>query len=404
MHAYENVRVPYGAYWSTPFAKWQGSFANLHALRFAAEVAKAELAKRNIPVSVFDHAVLGTTVPQKSGFYGLPWFMSMVGNRDVGGTVVAQACATSARVLATAASELEDGYGSTSLCVAADRTSNAPVVLYPNPAAQAGAPQMENWLLSNFDDDPISGGAMVHTAENCARDWQIGTEEQHAVVLRRWQQYEQAIADDHAFQKRYMTLPFSVPDPAFRKTATTIAGDEGIRPSTKEGLAKLKPVTEGGTVTFGGQTHPADGNAGIVLATAERARELAKDPKVEIAIRSFGQSRAKPAYMPAAPVPAARQALERAGLDIKEIDAVKTHNPFAVNDIVFARETGFDVMKMNNYGCSLIFGHPNGPTGMRLIVELIEELVARGGGRGLFTGCAAGDTGMAAVIEVKDGR
>ena len=67
---------------------------------------------------------------------------------------------------------------------------------------------------------------------------------------------------------------------------------------------------------------------------------------------------------------------------------------------MFARETGYDVNKMNNYGCSLIFGHPNGPTGMRLVIELIEELVQRGGGRGLFTGCAAGDTGMAVVLEV----
>jgi acetyl-CoA acetyltransferase family protein len=401
LHQFQNTYVPHGAYWSTPFTKWQGSFANLHSLRFAAHVAKAELAKRNISPTVFDHAVLGTTVPQKSGFYGLPWFMSMVGNTEVGGTVVAQACATSARVLATAAGDLEGGLGTVSLCVAGDRTSNAPVVMYPNPAAQAGAPTIENWLLSNFAEDPISAVAMVGTAENCARDWQIGTEEQHEIVLRRWQQYEDATADGHAFQKRYMTLPFAVPDPQFRKTASTLEGDEGIKPSTKEGLARLKPTIEGGTVTFGGQTHPADGNAGMVLCTRERARELSRDAKVEIAIRSFGQSRTKPAYMPAAPVPAARQALERAGLDIKQIDAVKTHNPFVVNDIVFARETGFDVQKMNNYGCSLIYGHPNGPTGMRLIVELIEELVERGGGRGLFTGCAAGDTGMAAVVEVK---
>ncbi len=201
-----------------------------------------------------------------------------------------------------------------------------------------------------------------------------------------------------------MTLPFEVPDPSFKRTAGTLEGDEGIKPSTKEGLAKLKPVTEGGTVTFGGQTHPADGNAAIIVASPARARELSKDKNVEIRILAFGQARAKPAYMPAAPVPAAKHALDRAGIAIKDISAVKTHNPFVVNDIVFARETGFDVMKMNNYGCSLIFGHPNGPTGMRLIVELIEELVTKGGGYGLFTGCAAGDTGMAAVIQVSDRR
>lgn len=402
--AYQHVRVPYGAYWSTPFAKWQGSFAGLHSMRFAAHVARRALADRRIDPKAFDHAVYGMTAPQRQSFYGLPWFMSLVGNGDVGGTVVSQACATGARVIATAAGDIELGHGTASLCVTADRTSNAPVVMYPRPDAAAGAPEIENWLLSNFDNDPISGGAMVKTAENCARDWQIGTEEQHEVVLRRWQQYEAAMANDHAFQKRYMALPFDVPDPGFKKTVKTIPGDEGIKPSTREGLARLKPVTEGGTVTFGGQTHPADGNAGLVLATPARAREMSKDPKVEIAILAVGQARAKPSYMPAAPVPAARQALARAGLALDRIDAVKTHNPFVVNDIVFARETGFDVNRMNNYGCSLIFGHPNGPTGMRLVVELIEELVERGGGRGLFTGCAAGDTGMAVVVEVKDGR
>ena len=71
---------------------------------------------------------------------------------------------------------------------------------------------------------------------------------------------------------------------------------------------------------------------------------------------------------------------------------------------MFARETGFDVDAMNNYGCSLIFGHPNGPTGLRLVIELVEELVQRGGGRGLFTGCAAGDSAMAVVVEVSQAR
>ena len=104
--------------------------------------------------------------------------------------------------------------------------------------------------------------------------------------------------------------------------------------------------------------------------------------------------------MPMAPVPAARAALRAAGLAIGDIDAVKTHNPFAVNDIVFARDTGFPLEKMNNFGCSLIWGHPQGPTGMRAIIELIEELALRGGGTGLFTGCAAGDSAMAVVLRV----
>ena len=85
------------------------------------------------------------------------------------------------------------------------------------------------------------------------------------------------------------------------------------------------------------------------------------------------------------------------------MDAIKTHNPFAVNDILFSRETGVALDKFNNYGCSLVWGHPQAPMGTRGIIELIEELVVRGGGWGLFTGCAAGDSAMAAVLHVDDG-
>lgn len=80
----------------------------------------------------------------------------------------------------------------------------------------------------------------------------------------------------------------------------------------------------------------------------------------------------------------------------------RTHNPFAVNDLYFAHETGIKVDDMNAYGCSLVFGHPQGPTGLRSIAELIETLRLRGGGLGLFTGCAAGDTGAVLVLEVTD--
>jgi acetyl-CoA acetyltransferase len=104
--------------------------------------------------------------------------------------------------------------------------------------------------------------------------------------------------------------------------------------------------------------------------------------------------------MPKAPVPAARAALGDAGLDFRDVDLIKTHNPFAVNDLWFAAETGIDAETLNPYGCSLIYGHPQGPTGARGIIELIHALAQRGGGRGLFTGCAAGDTGAAVVVEV----
>ncbi len=85
---------------------------------------------------------------------------------------------------------------------------------------------------------------------------------------------------------------------------------------------------------------------------------------------------------------------------MNDVKATKTHTPFAVNDVYFAREMGIDLAAMNRFGSSLVWGHPQAPTGARLIMELIEELVIAGGGYGLFTGCAAGDTALAIVIRV----
>jgi len=396
------AEIPYGAYWSTPFAKWQGSLAELNSVKLAAHVAKQELAKRDIDAARFDYGVLGTTVPQKGAFYGLPWLMGMIGAGHVGGPTIAQACATGARVLLAGVQEIEAGMASTALVIACDRTSNGPHIVYPNPGAAGGTADHENWVLDNFGCDPLGGHSMTETAENVAKKRQISTEAQHEVVLMRTAQYEAARADDGAFHKRYMTLPFEVPHPSFKKTVATLSGDEGVTLSTAEGLGRLRPVMPGGTVTFGGQTHPADGNAAIIVATPDKAREMSAAPDLQIRIHGFGLARTELAYMPEAPVPATKRALDQAGLSIADIDAVNTHNPFAVNDIVFSNETGFALDKMNSHGCSLIWGHPQGPTGLRSIIELIEVLRDRGGGYGLFTGCAAGDTSMAVVISVRD--
>jgi len=379
------AEIPYGCYWSTPFARWQGAFANLNALEFAAHVAKKELAKRDIAPGVFDHGVLGFSVPQKHSFYGLPWFAGMAGMGQIAGPTLMQACATGVRTLLAAVQEIESGLSEVTLSVTCDRTSNGPHLYYPNPRGPGGTGAHEDWVMDNFGCDPLGPHAMVKTAENVAAKHRISTAEQHEVVLLREAQYRDALG---GFHKRFMS------------TATTLESDEGIRFSTAEGLAKLKPVLEGGTVTYGGQTHPADGNAGVVLASPERALELSRDPKIRVRLLGFGQSRAELAYMPEAPVPAAQRALAQAGLEMRDMRAIKTHNPFALNDILFSRLTGSDIRKMNNFGSSLVWGHPQAPMATRAIIELIEELAAAGGGYGVFTGCAAGDSAMALVLQV----
>lgn len=396
------AEIPYGAYWSTPFARWQGSLAALHSVEFAAHVAKRELARRGIPLETFDYGVLGLSVPQPHAFYGLPWLAGMAGGAQVAGPTLMQACATGVRCLLAAAQEIELGLASAALAVTCDRTSNGPHLYYPNPRAPGGTGASENWVLDNFMHDPLGGHSMLVTAENVARKHGISTSQQHELVLRREAQYREALANDSAFLRRFMTLPFDVPTPDFRKSAATLDGDEGINCSTADGLARLRPVVEGGSVTYGCQTHPADGNAGIVVTDAARARELSSQPSIAVRLLGFGQARVPLAYMPEATIPAARRALDHAGLGLAQMDAIKTHNPFALNDIVFARDTGADLDAMNNWGCSLVWGHPQAPMGTRSVIELIEELAMRGGGYGLFTGCAAGDSAMAIVLQVGD--
>ena len=390
------AEIPYGAYWSTPFARWQGAFANLNSVEFAAHVVRCELARRDLPAKTFDHGVLGFSVPQKHSFYGLPWLAGLAGLGHIGGPTLMQACATGVRVLLAGAQEIECGMSNVSLTVTCDRTSNGPHLYYPNPRGPGGTGTHEDWVMDNFGCDPLGRHAMVTTAENVAKKHGLTISEQHEVVLLRERQYRQAV--EEGFHKRFMTLPFEVPG-----SKTPLTGDEGIRSSTAEGLAKLKPVVEGGTVTYGGQTFPADGNAAIVLATADKAKELSRDKKIRIRVHGFGQARAPLAYMPEAPLPAAHRALAQAGIALQDLKAIKTHNPFAVNDILFSRTNGVPLERMNNYGCSLVWGHPQAPMGTRAMIELIEELVMHGGGYGLFTGCAAGDTAMAVVLEVSGG-
>ena len=396
------AEIPYGAYWSTPFARWQGSFSGLHSVEFAAHVARLELERRRIDPKIFDHGVLGFSVPQKHSFFGLPWLTGLIGANGVGGPTLMQACATGARTLLAAAQEIEVGLASTALVINCDRTSNGPHLYYPNPRGPGGTGAAEDWVMDNFGCDPLGGHSMLATAENVAKRHGFSTAEQHEVVLRREQQYRESLANGAAFLKRFMTLPFQVPAPNFKKTVGTLEADEGVSQSTAEGLAALKPVMPGGTVTFGGQTHPADGNAAIIVTTRQGARELSANPKIAVRLHGFGQARAELAYMPEATVPAAQQALAQAGKRIDQIAAIKTHNPFAINDLLFARANGVDWRTMNNHGCSLVWGHPQAPMGTRSIIELIEELALRGGGFGLFTGCAAGDTAMEVVLEVTD--
>ena len=373
MGSFSKAYVPYGGYYSSPFCRWQGSMQNENAIELGAKTARRWfLEKKKIDPAVIDYLYFGITIHQLHIFYGHNWAAGMLvdNKKDLPGLMIQQACTTSTTILNLAALAVEQGAFEVGFCLMTDRCSNGAHTVWPNPMGPGGEVTAENWLMDNFNSDPNVRPPlkMVQTAENVAKDVGISKEEVDAVVLRRYEQYLMALENDRAFQKRYM---FPAEVRVGKKQTKLVELDEGVTPTTAEGLAKLRPAEPGGVHSFGAQTFPADGNCGFIVTTRDRAKEMSANPSVEIQIVSYGFSRVKPGFMAAAPVPAAEMALANAGLKISDMKAIKSHNPFATNDINFAKKLGNDVMKMNNYGCSLVYGHPQAPTAGRIIAEML---------------------------------
>ena len=244
------AEIPYGAYWSTPFARWQGAFANLHSLEFAAHTARKEFARRAIPVEAIGHGVLGFSVPQAHSFYGLPWVAGRAGlgarrrSDDHAGLRDRRARAACCR------QEIEAGMCGASLAITCDRTSNGPHLYYPNPRGPGGTGAHEDWVLDNFGCDPLRPTSMMQTAENVAAKHQITTAQQHEVVLA-------ARAAVPRCAGRRLRLPEALHEscrskcrkPHSRRQPPTLDWRRGHSLLDAEGLAALKPVLAGGTVT-----------------------------------------------------------------------------------------------------------------------------------------------------------
>ncbi|MSO26502.1 MAG: thiolase family protein [Candidatus Nanopelagicales bacterium] len=373
--------------WTSPFVRWQGELQSVNSLDLAAIVTARALEHRAIDPADFDEVILGWTVPQRQGFYGAPTLAARIGAPTTSGPMISQACATSVACLVAAGANNESR---AALVVTTDRTSNGPLLIYPQPSATGGAPEQETWVLDNFARDPWGGSSMAEAADAVAHEEAISREEIDDVTILRHEQYALALDDDRAFHRRYMV------EAAFtdRRGDHRVSADAGIYALDPGRTRALVASVDGGVVTRDTQTHPADGCAGVVVRHGVPSR----GPTIRILAAGF--SRVQRARMPRAVVPAALCALSAAALNIQDMNQVNTHNPFAVSDAYFSRETGFSSEAMNCFGSPLVYGHPQAPTGMRAVIELAHSLAQRGGGLGLFTGCAAGDTAGALVIEV----
>lgn len=391
---FNNTYIPYGGYFSTPFCKWQGSLQNDNSIKLAAQTSKRFFETRGLDSQMIEFLYLGHTIIQPGSFFGASWAANEMG-LNIPGMSISHACATSTNTIYSAALAVETGNLSTAYCMMTDRISNAPHIVWPNPQGPGGEVLSENVNMDNINRDPSTGTGMLMAAENVAKEFGFIREEADEVTLMRYEQYADALANDRAFQKKYM---FSI-ELKSRKSTIIISEDEGVTKTSKEGLAKIRPVAEGGIHTFGSQTHPADGNTGIIITTKQKAAELSTE-KVTVQVISYGFNRTKKAFMPAAPAGAVQMALENAGIGIEDLVAIKNHSPFIVNDLHLAKEFGIEQSRINNYGTSLVFGHPQGPTIARLLMEGIEEAVIKGGGYVLACGCAAGDSAAAIIVKV----
>lgn len=396
--AFTKAFIPYGGYYSTPFVKWNGSLKAENPNILAADTALRWFKEKQLDTGELDFLYYGATTANPISFYAHVYAAAVISERkkEIPALSLNQVCATSATTLALAAGNIELNEHETIFCLSTDRMSSTPIIVTPEP--NSGSLVVENIVLDNFKRDPSPGAglAMYQTAEAVAKEKGITRELCDEVTALRYQQYAAALADDRAFQKKYM-FPVELKN---KKGSIFISEDEGVRMSTLADLRALKTIEAGGVLTFGSQTHPADGNAGILVTTKDKAKHLSQDATVQIQIVSSGIIRMPGGRMAGALPVALTKALERADIDVTELKHIKTHNPFIVNDINLAITMNIPEEKINNCGCSMVYGHPQGPTAARAIIELIELLVRDGGGYGAFAGCAAGDLGVALVIKV----
>jgi acetyl-CoA C-acetyltransferase len=250
---------------------------------------------------------------------------------------------------------------------------------------------------------PVEGG-MIETAENLREEYSISREEQDELAAESHRRAA-AAAENGTFAEEIVPVTIA----ATRKTPETqITTDEHIRPGTTvEKLAKLKPMRLGldpaSTVTAGNASGQNDGAAATIVTTRAKAEALGLKPLVRIV--SWGLAGVPPRTMGIGPVPATAAALQRAGLELKNIDLIELNEAFAAQALACTREWGFgkdDFARTNVNGSGISLGHPVGATGVRILTTLSREMERRGARYGLETMCIGGGQGLAAVFERVD--
>jgi acetyl-CoA C-acetyltransferase len=386
---------------------FKGSLKDLRPDDLAATIVRAALDKvPELDPHDIDDLMLGCGLPGGEQGYNMGRVVAvLLGMDHLPGTTITRYCSSSLQTTRMALHAIKAGEGDVFISAGVEMVSrfakgnsdSLPDTRNPRFAdaetrvakvAESGA---DSWRDPREDGEiPDVYIAMGQTAENLALLKDVSRQEMDEFGVRSQNLAEKAIAE--GFWEREIT-PVTLPD------GTVVSTDDGPRPGvTLEGVSQLKPVFRpDGRVTAANACPLNDGAAAVVVMSDTKARELGLTPLARIV--STGVTGLSPEIMGYGPVEASKQALQRAGMTIGDMDLVEINEAFAAQVIPSYRDLGIDIDKLNVHGGAIAVGHPFGMTGARITGTLLNGLQTRDGQFGLETMCVGGGQGMAMVLE-----
>ena len=386
----------------TPVGRYGGALASVRPDDLSARVIEAAVARTGIPPERIEDVILGCTNGAGEDNRNVARMALLLAGlpQEVPGVTVNRLCASGLEAVAQAARAIRTGDAGLVLAGGVESMSRSPfVMLKPERSLPRGDMALVDTTLGWRFVNPrmaerYSTEAMGETAENVAERDGIAREDQDELARVS---HERAVAAQESGRFDDELVTVEAPQP--KGPPLTVHSDEGPRPDiSAERLAGLRAVfRDGGTVTAGNSSSINDGATCVTLAGEDTARELELEPLARVV--STGNAGVDPAYMGVGPVPATRKALERAGLEIGDIDLVELNEAFAAQVLACTRQLGIAHEKLNVNGGAIALGHPLGSSGARLVTTLVHELRRRGGRYGLATMCIGVGQGMAMVVE-----
>lgn len=380
----------------TAVGKFGGTLAKTPAPDLGAAVVAELLRRGGLDGGQIDELIFGQVLTAGSGQNPARQTVIKAGlPQSVPAMTINAVCGSGLKAVMLAAQAIRDGDSETVIAGGQESMSMSPHVL---PSSRDGV-RMGDWKLvdSMLVDGLIDVYNKYHmgiTAENVARQYQITRDKQDALALASQQK---AAAAQEAGRFKDEIVPFSIAQK--KGDPIVFSADEFINKKTSaEALAGLRPAFDkAGTVTAGNASGLNDGAAGVVVMTADKARQLGLTPLARIA--SYATVALDPSIMGMGPVPASQKALSRAGWKAQDLDLLEINEAFAAQACAVNDEMGWDTTKVNVNGGAIAIGHPIGASGCRILVTLLHEMQRRGAHRGIASLCIGGGMGVALCVE-----